>query len=73
MKRYPPYGYLQSVDPHSYMPSNYAGGRTSASLIQSMKGGPNQFQEHAKKGFKYWHEENIPMAGMANGAQSFLS
>ena len=62
MKRYPPFGYLASVDPNSYMPSNYAkrpGGPLSASA-----GGPNPFRDHAKQGFKYWYEEKIPMAGV---------
>ncbi|ELT89283.1 hypothetical protein CAPTEDRAFT_206272 [Capitella teleta] len=60
MQRYPPFGYLASVKPASYMPASYAkrpGGPLSASA-----GSLNQFREHAKQGFKYWYEEKTPMA-----------
>merc|ERR1711976_211115 len=59
MKRYPPYGYLQANSNSMYLPQPFLAGSKREALAGKHGMTPaatNRFQNHAKKGFKYWYE-----------------
>lgn len=55
MKYYPPYGYVQPTEAHTYISPRLNTAAGNDRKPQAKYG--NKYSNHAKKGFKYWHDD----------------